>query len=242
VRVAKGDYPGNVVIDAKRIELLGGHAGGSSAGYAANTPGDFAAQSPATNVTRVIGTGGEATALVLQFTEASGSVVDGFTVTGGRHGIRLDILLTFPWISDVVISRNVVEDNGAGEYEHRGGGLAIYGEDILVRNNTVRNNIGGRGAGMHAEGTNIRVEDNLFEGNVGYNDHGGGVSLSGATTFSRNLVRNNRIGRDPGLWMGRRAPDYRRVDVDGEHLHGQHGPEHRRRGVCGRRRHDGDGA
>jgi hypothetical protein len=202
VLVAAGTYAENVVIDTKQIDLRGGYVGAAPSAYAGGTGGNFSTQNPTANVTRIDGDIAEATVLLV-FTESSGSTVDGFTITGGRHGIRLDILLTFPHISNATISNNILEDNGVGEYEHRGGGLAGYGDDLLVRDNIFRNNIGGRGAGMHVEGTNIRVEDNLVEGNIGYNDHGGGVSLSGDTSFSGNLVRNNRTGEGLGYgWAG----------------------------------------
>ena len=102
VLVAAGTYAENVEINAKTIELRGGYVGASSATYAGGTGGNFATQNPTANVTRIDGDIAEATVLLV-YTETSGSVVDGFTISGGRHGIRLDILLTFPHISDVTI-------------------------------------------------------------------------------------------------------------------------------------------
>ena len=93
VKVAHGVYAENIIINARRIELRGGYAGGSSAGYAGAASGDFSVQAPLANLTHIQGANPTATVL-LQFTpsltppvpwtdvQVVPSVVDGlFTVT-----------------------------------------------------------------------------------------------------------------------------------------------------------------
>ena len=201
VLVAAGTYAENIVISDKRLELRGGYAGGTSAGYQSNTPGNFDTQNASDNVTRIDGDDTVATVLLV-LTNATGSTVDGFTISGGTRGIELDTEFTFPHIQNVTISNNVVEDNGVADYEQRGGGILLNGDGHLVRDNIIRNNVSGRGAGIALFGENITIAENLIEDNTGYSDHGGGVYQGGTALIRDNLIRGNRTGEELGYGWG----------------------------------------
>jgi hypothetical protein len=203
VLVARGTYAGNVRIEEKRIALRGGYAGGASADYAANRPGDFSTQLPGANVTIIQGSPGAAAVLILSPAiegAADGSLVDGFTIRGGDHGIEIDDNFTFPTLIGVTISRNVLEQNGVAEGNHRGGGIYLSGSDHVVTDNIIRNNVGGRGAGVALCCDNITFQRNRVEDNVGYGDHGGGINQVGTGVLTDNVIRGNRTGE--GLTYG----------------------------------------
>lgn len=201
VKVAQGVYAENIVVNAKQIELRGGYAGGSRAGYAGGTSGEFSVQNPLANLTHIQGANHTATVL-LQYTEASGSVVNGFKITGGSHGLELDTKVTWPHLANVAITDNSIERNGVPDYEHRGGGLLLSGSGHVVQGNTIRNNVSGRGAGVALSGDNITFTRNLVEGNVGYSDHAGGINQTGTALIAENLIRNNRTGEGLGYGWG----------------------------------------
>lgn len=201
VLVAKGTYAENVVIEDKQITLRGGYRGGSVADYTNNLGGDFATQVPTANITQVQASVGTA-AILLVGTQAAGSVIDGFVICGGIHGIELDDSITFPRVNNVTISNNVIEGNGVAEYEHVGGGIRLSGDGHTVQDNIIRNNIGGRGAGVSMFGENITLTRNTVENNVGYADHAGGIYQGGTAIITENTIRNNRIGETLGYGWG----------------------------------------
>lgn len=201
VKVAQGTYAENLVIDNKAVELLGGYAGGTTQAYAGNTAGDFATQNPTASVTTINGAN-DAPTIQLLYTDASGTVIDGFTIRGGSRGIEFDTALTFPHIGDTTISRNTFEDNGIAEYERVGGGLFVDGDNNVIEDNIFRNNVSGRGAGAAFFGEDNVFQRNLVESNLGYADHAGGLYQGGTATISDNIVRGNRIGEDIGYGWG----------------------------------------
>ena len=201
ILVARGVYAENVRIQGKRIALRGGYAGAPSGNYASNLGGDFSTQLPAMNVTTIQGAIATATVLLLE-TPAGGSLVDGFTIRGGRHGIELDDDFTFPHLDGVTVSRNVLEANGVADYDHFGGGIYLSGSNHVVTDNVMRNNVGGRGAGAAICCENITFERNLVEGNVGYSDHAGGINQVGTGVLRHNVIRGNRTGEGLGYGWG----------------------------------------
>jgi hypothetical protein len=202
VLVARGTYTENVRIDGRRIALRGGYAGASSAQYAANVGGDFSTQLPTANVTIIQASEATAAVVLLLDPAASGSLVDGFTIRGGSHGIELDTAFTFPLLDGVTITHNILENNGVADYSHFGGGLSLSGTNHLVADNAIRNNVGGRGAGAALCCDDITFERNRVEGNVGYGDHGGGINQVGTGVLRYNVIRGNRIGEGLGYGWG----------------------------------------
>jgi len=201
ILVAAGNYMENVVIDDKRITLRGGYPGADGAAYSDGAGGDFSDQEPAVHVSHIQAMD-TAAVILLRFTEASGSVIDGFTLSGGAHGILLDTAVTWPHIADLVISRNRIENNGVMDVQHRGGGLSITGPGHVIEDNVIRNNMSGRGAGMTIFGEDIEVVRNTIEDNISYDDHGGGIYQGGTVLIRENIIRGNRTGEDLGYGWG----------------------------------------
>jgi len=207
IKVAQATYSENVVVPDKNVQLLGGFVGGTVAAYTAGQPGDFAVAAPNVNVTRITGT--SATPVVfLDNITAKTVAIDGFTISGGLHGIYSDP--DFQQFANVSISNNIIENNGpamlqpdGGTYRYFGGGIYSANATITVTNNIIRNNNANRGGGLFiASGSDFTVTDNLIENNSGYDDHGGGVFLiplpntaTGNGIFSRNLIKGNVASR-----------------------------------------------
>lgn len=202
VLVARGTYMENVRIDGRRIALRGGYAGAAPAQYAANAGGDFSQQLPAANVTTIQASEATAPVVLLLDPAASGSLVDGFTIRGGSHGIELDTAFTFPLLDGVTISRNIVEQNGVADYSHFGGGILLAGSNHVVADNVIRNNVSGRGAGAALCCDDITFERNRVELNVGFSDHGGGINQVGTGVLRYNVIRGNRTGEGLGYGWG----------------------------------------
>ncbi len=202
VFVAQGTYTENCVISAKTVSLSGGFFGGDPGDYASGSGGDFSIQDPVAYITLIQAQLSSA-AVTFVYTGASGSEIDGFEITGGYHGILTDDELTWPLISDISISRNDIHHNGVeDDLAHRGGGLLLAGTGFVVTGNTIRQNSSGRGAGLAADVEDMVIHGNLIEQNVGYEDHGGGLYLSGSQTITGNIIRFNRTGEDLGYGWG----------------------------------------
>ncbi len=202
VYVAAGIYGENIVINDKSIQLLGGFPGGTPADYTGGTGGDFSMQSPATYESQIDAVG-TSPAVQLIYTGASGSLINGMVVQGGYRGIEIDDDYTWPLITHVTISDNIIQNNGeSGNPAHRGGGLYLTGDDHIVESNTIQFNNSGRGAGISSEGDNVTFHENTISSNISYDDHGGGLYLSGIVTLTGNFVENNRTGEGMGYGWG----------------------------------------
>ncbi len=205
VRVAGGIYAETVTIQDKTLSLLGGYAGGSPADYTGGTGGDFTTRDSGIHLTTIQGT---TEAAVVRFVRTgdgmSGpNLLDGFRITGGRHGILLDDEVSWPPFENISISNNIIEANGVtGDSDHWGGGINIWGSDISVLDNVIRNNNSGWGAGIYSQVTGLLLRGNTIENSVGYADHGGGLFLEGSGIIEGNLIRGNRIGEGLGYGWG----------------------------------------
>jgi hypothetical protein len=195
IRVARGRYAETVWANGKPVRLVGGFVGATSYG---SGPGDFSSRDLDPSLTWIEGTGADPT---VRLTDAPGSVVDGFRITQGRHGILVD---AFAWpsiVADVTITGCLVESNGAVDVN--GGGINAVGSGLVLRGNTIRNNVGSSFAGVYLHDcSDALMEANLVEGNVGHGDHGGGVSINGWGTLRDNVIRDNRIGETVGYGWG----------------------------------------
>lgn len=199
IAVAAGSYHEKVKVRDKSLHLLGGHPGGTAASYTDGAGGDFASRDPAANPTHVTGSR-SAPVITLKETDTSGTEVDGFRITGGRHGIEI---VSWPPLSGITISNNTIEDNGPDRTrEEVGGGIYVSGSNISILNNVIRNNLASRGAGIGGGADDLLVRGNEVTDNIGHGDHGGGVYLAGTCTFSHNLVQGNRIGDALGYGWG----------------------------------------
>jgi pectin methylesterase-like acyl-CoA thioesterase len=204
IDVAAGTYLENVVVPDRSLTLLGGFAGGTSAGYALGQPGDFSTRDPGTYVTRITAASAADPVVYLANVTARTIRVDGFTISGGSHGVY--VVADYLRFSNVTISHNVIEGNGpadlepgGGTYMYYGGGIYSSNATITIANNVIRNNNANRGGGLHVSSrSDYTITGNLIDGNTGWDDHAGGIELSplpisarGNGTFSHNTISNN---------------------------------------------------
>jgi hypothetical protein len=190
IQVAAGTYAGGTRIERKEVQLLGGFAGGTTAGYAAGTSGDFGSRAPTTKITRLTGTN-KLPALDLHYTK--NSTVDGLVLSGGLNGI-----FTFgevPAESSPTLSNNLIENNGfpdaSGKFPN---GAGIYAQKgaATITGNVIRDNTGDRGAGLASFCEKLVASGNVIEHNIGHADHAGGFYITGAdVTFTHNVVKSN---------------------------------------------------
>jgi hypothetical protein len=198
IKVAQGTYTQNLVLYGEyAVLLLGGFKGGTSADYTEGRGGDFVTrstdhvtqvstiQSP-TRDTPVVSLGNWAPDKPLVYG------VDGFTLTGGSYGIRVDGRGTI----DFFISQNLITDNGvlvAGSDPH-GGGISVDGVNLVALNNLITKNQSGFGGGFYiVSGDNTFLfQGNLVQDNSCGGDLGGGGCLEGQGLFTWNVIRNNQ--------------------------------------------------
>jgi len=183
ITVAKGTYTETIQIDQKKVQLIGGFPGG----------GNFTALNPQANITIINGKSNAPCILVnIDARSISGSVViSGFTIRNGQQGIAL-------WggwsgyLNNITIENNIIENNGS-QATNRGGAISVEGNNVTIKNNVIRNNKAGRGAAIGVTGdlTDFSITDNLIEKNTGYDDHAGGISISGTGTIARNTFDGN---------------------------------------------------
>jgi len=182
IKVAKGTYAEAVKIEQKKVQLLGGYAGG----------GDFNTANPQTNVTIINGTNTAPCVYVYIDAQLAGALtISGFTIRNGQRGIEL----SGGWsgnLNNITIEKNTIENNGT-QNTTRGGGIGLEGTNVTIQNNVIRTNKAGRGAGIGVTDdiVNVLIAGNHIENNTGYDDHAGGVSISGTGTISQNIFDGN---------------------------------------------------
>lgn len=163
---------------------------------------------------------------VFRFGNDHDVTVDGFDITGGATGIEVG-----GWESGrkLVIRRNHVHDNWPTDPDYNGdgstGGINVKGVDILIQDNTIAANKGGRfGGGIYAgpatgvpdntldlTGTiprltqlapgRVTIANNVIAGNQtrGQSPHGAGIGLTMNALVQHNLIDGNQsIAVDPG--------------------------------------------
>ena len=108
-----------------------------------------------------------------------------------------------PTISNNVIEKNQTCPPVKQEEEKYGGGIYSIAANISILNNVIRNNVSGRGAGIAADGKKVIIRGNTVQNNIGVSDHGGGIFLfSPNAEISHNRIVGNEIGRDHGYGWG----------------------------------------
>jgi hypothetical protein len=201
IAVAQGTYAeGTIDLRTKALTLLGG--------YAVEAPDGrrFATRNPATP-TIVVGVRDTAgfhqhTNAVFLLGQSDGARIDGFTITGGRHGIFAEYSTSR---APLVIVNNIIENNGvaAPAYYEYGGGVHSEYPSVVIANNVIRGNRSGRGGGIAALGRgDARIEMNVIEQNVALGDHGGGVYVQQPVLMRGNIVRSNAVTAQIVNWMG----------------------------------------
>ena len=211
IAVAAGTYPQYLRVESKTVRLYGGYVGGTKAGYAAGTAGNFSVRDPAKNPSHLKGDFKDS---IVTLYEAGSTIVDGFLVTGGgpsKQGLPDSFVGGgfYVYEGSPTISHNVIEKNQTcppvkqEKYEKLGGGIYSSAAKITILNNFIRNNVAGRGAGIYADGPKLVIRGNSVQNNIGVSDHGGGISLfSPNAEFSYNRVEGNEIAREHGYGWG----------------------------------------
>lgn len=205
IAVAQGRYDnGNIDLRGKGLVLLGGFTGGAKGGAA----GDFKTRDPAKTPSIVVGKRETSDykkdpAAVFMYADTAGGTIDGFTITGGRHGIFTRYSGS---TEPLIISNNTIEDNGieTPNQDEYGGGIHTEYKKVIVRGNLVRGNKSGRGAGMAIAGSSgdAVIEKNIVEKNLCKGDHGGGIWVSQPAVVRGNIVRGNEVQATVINWMG----------------------------------------
>jgi hypothetical protein len=204
IAVAHGRYDeGNIDLRHKTLTLLGGFAHGAHGGVGR----DFATRDWRATPSTVVGSRDtndykRDPAAVFLLADSAGGRIDGFTITGGRHGVFAQYSAS---TAPLVITNNVIEDNGIDTplYSEYGGGIHSEYKTIVVENNLVRRNKSGRGAGIAALGDgDARIEMNVIEDNLALGDHGGGIYVQQRAVVRDNIIRANAVTAAIVNWMG----------------------------------------
>jgi hypothetical protein len=203
IAVAEGTYAeGTVDLRSKALTLLGGFTVEVQDGA-----GRFTRRNPAATPTIVVGASDTRgyprhRGAVFLLGQSNGARIDGFTITGGRHGIFAEYSTSR---EPLVIVNNVIEDNGVETpaYDEYGGGIHSEYPTLVISNNVIRGNRSGRGGGIAALGNgDARIEMNVIERNVALGDHGGGVYVQQPLIMRGNVVRSNAVTAQIVDWMG----------------------------------------
>jgi hypothetical protein len=202
IAVAAGTYPENVRVQDKAVELYGGYAGGAGGDFTARDPeanvthllgdGEDAVVTLLNAGTSVVDgfliTGGSRSVAELPWYFRGGGVY----ASGGAP----------------TIAHNVIEDNDARtaappDEVTSGGGIFAGDSDISILDNLIRDNSAGHGAGIAIAGGSVVVRGNTVQENVGDGDHGGGLYIAEANAeVVGNLIARNEVGRDLGYGWG----------------------------------------
>jgi hypothetical protein len=204
IAVAQGRYDeGSIDLRHKTLALLGGFARAGESGPGRDVPArDWRATPTVVVGSRETNDYKRDPAAVFLLGDSAGGRIDGFTITGGRHGIFAQ------WSSStapLVVANNVIEGNGIETplYYEYGGGIHSEYKTLVVENNVIRRNKSGRGGGIAALGDGeARLETNVIEDNVALGDHGGGIYVQQRAVVRDNIVRANAVTATIVNWMG----------------------------------------
>lgn len=197
IRVAAGTYVESVRIEGKAITLQGGFSSAWVRDPATNVttlagPGGNA-------VINLIAA--DATIDGFRITAGTGSTEE---LPYGYHGGGIYSRDGSPTLSNNLIEGNDVRTGAPPHAYHFGGGVHISNAPrATIVNNIIRNNYAGRGAGLSVFGQEALIRANTIENNVAVGDHGGGLFLGVVkATVTRNVIRRNEVGRTEGYGWG----------------------------------------
>lgn len=191
ILVAGGDYAGNLTVQSKTLELVGGYVGGSAGDYAGGSGGDFVTRD-VTKHESTITVSGEGPGLALL--DSGATLVAGFTVKGGGRGITCEG-------GAPTLRGNHVTANKAPTLS--GAGIFAKGCDLTLVENLIDDNVGLRGGGVASEGGKLLLRGNLIKNNEAQEDHGGGFYLTGGDVqIHDNRLEGNKVGVTLGYGWG----------------------------------------
>lgn len=201
IRVAQGAY-GPIAFTNKSLVLEGAYQGGTSADYAEGRGGEFTQRDYTQYVTRLSAPTTSIPVVAMHF-DASDCILDGFTLSGGMHGV---LITDWPGSTNILIANSIIENNGFPDETSSllGTGIRIEGARVTVEHCTIRNNQGGRGAAIMTPGDGVSnvIRNCRIENNIGYSDHGGGLYLFGEVAVVSNVISGNRTGGDGVTGLG----------------------------------------
>ncbi len=179
ILVAPGRYVENIVIENKKVFLLSHFVLDQSFEIISQTIIDGSVpDSPE-----------YASAVAIKGEQANGTVVGGFTITGGIGtflGNRYaggGILICDQ--ASPVITYNVITINSAT----CGGGMAVYNSSPIIEKNLIISNFSASGAGIDVGAASVRVEDNILASNNASSDGGAIRSIeSPGSIFTDNII------------------------------------------------------
>lgn len=191
ILVAAGDYPGNVKVDGKVLELVGGYPGGSASAYADGSGGDFTMRDVTKYETTITVSGAGPGLALLQ---SGASAVAGLTIKGGGRGVYCE------GGAPTLRGNRVTGNKSPSQF---GGGIFTQNCDMTLIANLIDQNVGSRGGGMASDGGKLLLRGNVFRENEAQEDHGGGFYLTnGEVELRDNRLESNTVGLDLGYGWG----------------------------------------
>jgi L-ascorbate metabolism protein UlaG (beta-lactamase superfamily) len=138
--------------------------------------------------------------------EDSTSILQGFTITGGkgtkwrdehgagvyREGGGILIALSSPTIKNNLIIYNTVS-SGTGVTSAGGGGIRAGDGNPKILNNVIQQNTGRYGAGVVLNYTGALLKNNVITKNTGGEDYGGGAVWINSNGAFPKILENNTI-------------------------------------------------
>lgn len=197
VRVAAGTYIENIRVVTKRVTLEGGYSGDWARDAAANA-----------TTLRGAGGDAVVTLLETSSTIDGFRITGGTGGTelqpDGYHGGGVYCRGGSPTISNNVIENNDIRTGAPPFDTFLGGGVYVSDAvSVAIVNNVVRGNVAGRGAGLAVFGQEALIAENTIENNIAVGDHGGGVYLGVVEArVTSNVIRSNEVGREVGYGWG----------------------------------------
>jgi hypothetical protein len=170
--VKRGSYTTQNLMMKPGVALYGGFAGTETA---------RSARSSNAEVTILTGGKADAPVLTIPATADSGTILDGFTVTGGTKG-GIEIQGGSP-----ILRNNIITDNHNhtfvfhGQDLGKGGGvLVLDGSPLLEGNNITTNEAAEAGGGVYVTGGSPVIRNNRFDSTAGNVDSYTGTDSAGA--------------------------------------------------------------
>lgn len=146
--------------------------------------------------------------LTIQGAEASGTLLEGLTLTGGLGQIAG--LLVTDGAAVELVDCSLEANTG----QLAGGLMVRNGASVLLEECDLRDNIAAQGAGIHAEGGSVTLVDCKLRGNQAYQRGGGVLARNGAVVELLECeVRDNLAPRGAGLYLegGSMLVDHSRI-------------------------------
>ena len=140
---------------------------------------------------------GEGARRVLQCStnEGAGTIIEGFTITGGyaESGVGIYCFYSSPTITNCTISGNLAYYGGYG------GGISCYNSNLTISGCTISDNTAFDGGGIYCEESSPTISGCTISGNYAFSGGGGGIYCSDSSpTVSGCTITDNYSGQYGG--------------------------------------------